>query len=77
MASLVTLHSELARTHHEEILRQAARDRLASLGRGTRPTLTGRVRHAFRALRPARQRQADLGSSASARLTYTVAPTER
>lgn len=71
MASLVTLHSQVAHLHHGDLLRQAERDRLLRAARGGTPSLLDRVR-----LMLAR-RQADAGSKASARRTYAVAPIDQ
>jgi hypothetical protein len=72
MASLLALHPEIGRAHHAELLRQAKREREASLGRGTRPTLPRRAYEVLVALRsrsPARQRQAEALNRASAART--------
>jgi hypothetical protein len=68
MASLVSLHTDLARLHHEELLRQAAELRLARVARGERQTLPGRVRDYVVAHRPrarARQRQTETPAAAA------------
>lgn len=69
MASLVSLHAEVARIHHAELLRNAEVARFAAGARPKRRSglLSGRFR----------RRHAEAGSSASPLRTYTVAPTER